>query len=192
MHRPTPVNIELALDPNRYFISKTDTKGIITSVNEYFMKIAGYTREELIGKPHSIIRHPDMPKIIYKILWDKIQSGQNIAAICKNLAKDGKYYWVVTDFEINKDPNTGEIIEYTAYRRAPSRETIETVIPIYKELIEAEKIGGMEASEKHLQRILKNMGMSYDDFINNELKKSGLADAFKGAMKSAWGKFFGK
>lgn len=192
IQRPTPKNIELALDPKRYFISKTDTKGIITSCNEYFMKISGYSEQELIGSPHSIIRHPDMPRIIFKILWDKIQNGENIAAVVKNLAKDGKHYWVVTDFEITRDKITNEIVEYTAYRRAASRETIETVIPIYQELLEAERIGGMEASAKHLKRILKDRGMSYNDFIHNEMKKSGLAKAFRGALQSVFGKFFGK
>ncbi len=181
IEKPTPIDEKMELDPERYFISSTDLQGIITSVNVYFSKISGYSEKELIGSPHNIVRHPDMPRIIFKIMWDRIQTGKNMCAVIKNLAKNGKYYWVVTDFEILKD-NSGESIGYRAFRRAAKDETIKTVEPIYNRLLEAEKEGGILASKDELDKILKEKNMSYDDFINNEIKKSGLKGAFSGLL----------
>ena len=92
MGQPTPLNEAIKLDKHKYIMSRTDTKGNIEFGNDYFFKISGYSPQELIGKPHNIIRHPDMPKVVFKLMWDRIQSGQNIFAIVKNLAKDGRFY----------------------------------------------------------------------------------------------------
>lgn len=184
MIRPTPIDEMIILDEKRYFISSTDTKGIITYANPYFQGISGYPSDELLGKPHNIIRHPDMPKVIFKIMWERIQSGENIFAIVKNLAKDGRYYWVITDFDILRD-DKGEITGYVAYRKAAPQGTIDAVIPIYKRLLEVEAVDGMEASEKELFEILKSNGMKYSDFIEGHVKKSG----FLGSVAR---KLFGK
>lgn len=182
IEKPTPVDEKIELDPERYFISSTDLNGIITSANIYFSKISGYSEKELIGSPHSIVRHPDMPRIIFKIMWDQIQACKNMCAVVKNLAKNGKYYWVITDFEILKGDD-GEPIGYRAFRRAAKDETIKTVEPIYDRLLEVEKRGGILASKDELNKILKEKNMSYDDFINNEIKKSGLKGAFGGLLR---------
>lgn len=179
--KPIPIDEKIELDPERYFISSTDLNGIITSVNIYFSKISGYSEKELIGSPHNIVRHPDMPRIIFKTMWDRIQTGKNMCAVIKNLAKDGRYYWVVTDFEILKN-DIGEPIGYRAFRRAAKDETIKTVEPIYNRLLEAEKEGGILASKDELNKILRKKNMNYDDFINNEIKKSGLKGAFSGLL----------
>lgn len=120
-----------------------------------------------------------MPRIIFKTMWDQIQTGKNMCALIK--AKDGKYYWIVTDFEILKDDNA-EPIGYRAFRRAAKDETIKTVEPIYNRLLESEKEGGILASKDELDEILKEKNMSYEDFINNEIKKSGLKGAFSGLL----------
>ncbi|CZE46232.1 PAS domain-containing protein [Campylobacter geochelonis] len=187
-NKPKPLNLEIELDSKRYIVSKTDTKGVITFANQYFVKVSGYAESELVGKPHNIIRHPDMPKIIFKMMWDRIQNGQNIMAVVKNLAKDGRYYWVITNFEIERDEKTNEITGYIAYRRAASKTTIESLKPMYKELVEAEKTGGMEASEELLMKMLKDRKMSYNDFVNNEMEKSNLKGVFGGLL----GKLFNK
>ena len=137
--KPTPVNIEIKLDPKRYIVSKTDKFGVITYANQYFAKICGYDIDELIGLPHNIIRHPDMPKVIFKLMWERIQSNKNIVAVIKNLAKDGKYYWVITDFETKLDPNTKLPIQYTAYRKAAPKEAVDKISVLYEELLEEEK-----------------------------------------------------
>ena len=87
MKRPKPINEEIELKNNVYIESDTDLKGVITYVNDYFAEISRYTKEELIGQPHNIVRHPDMPKILFKILWDRIQSGHNFIAAVKNLPR---------------------------------------------------------------------------------------------------------
>ncbi|WP_304342304.1 hypothetical protein [Campylobacter ureolyticus] len=111
-----------------------------------------------------------MPRIIFKTMWDK-------SYVCCNKSKDGRYYWVVTDFKILKD-DSGESIGYRVFRRAAKDETIKTVEPIYNRLLEAEKESWILASKDELNKILKEKNMSYDDFINNEIKKSGLKGAF--------------
>ena len=158
MTKPTPIDEEIVLDPKRYIVSETDEKGKITFANDYFQEVSGYTEEELIGKPHNIVRHPDMPKVVFKLLWETIGSGKNINAVVKNLAKDGRYYWIFTEFEIRKDTDTGKIIGYHASRKKISRHVIEIISDLYAKLLEIEKSDGVEASEKYLIEFLKEKG----------------------------------
>ena len=183
----TPIDEEIILEPKKYILSKTDTKGIIEYGNDYFVEISGYHENELIGQNHNIIRHPDMPKIIFKLLWKRIQNRQNITALVKNLAKDGRFYWVVTDFEIKVDKVSNEIIGYFAYRIAAPRKAIEVIEPLYKKLHDIEKISGMEGSEKYLNAHLEAEGKTYDEFIDDITgKNSTMIKSLFAAMK----KFF--
>ena len=168
MKRPQPVNEEIELKNNVYIESDTDLKGVITYVNDYFAEISRYSPEELIGQPHSIVRHPDMPRILFKILWDRIQNNQNFIAAIKNLAKDGRYYWVFTDFEPLMNEK-GEKIGYKASRKKISRHVTEILDPLYKKLTEIEKEGGMQASEKYLNDFLKEHGedITVDNLLEN-------------------------
>ena len=186
MTRPEPTSHEIELSTKRYIVSKTDPKGIIEYGNDYFVEISGYTEAELIGQPHSIIRHPDMPKVVFKLMWDRINKAQNIMAVVKNLAKDGSYYWVVTEFEPKVDPMTNEIISHTAFRKAAPRKAVEAMIPIYKKLIEIEKEGGIQASEKYLRGYLEDNETTYDELIDSLVGNSGMFKIFFAAMK----KFF--
>jgi len=183
MKRPEPIDNEIKLNTKRYIVSKTNPQGIIEYGNDYFVEISGYRESELIGKPHSIIRHPDMPKIAFKLMWDRISKGNNFIAVVKNLAKDGSYYWVVTDFEPKVDPITNEIISHTAFRKAASQDAIDAITPIYKKLIEIEKESGMEASEKFLRGFLENKKTTYDEFIDEIVENKGLFKLFFKAMK---------
>lgn len=178
-----PTGVEIELDPKRYIVSKTDTKGIITYGNDYFIEVAGYDESELLGKPHNLIRHPDMPRIAFKLMWERINRGENMMAIVKNLAKDGRHYWVVTDFEPKFDPITKEIISHTAFRKAAPRKAIESIEPIYKTLVDLEKEGGMEASGKFLEDFFKEKNTNYDDFINETVANKGFFKLFFKAMK---------
>ncbi len=158
MKRPEPIDKEIILDNTKYIESQTDKKGIIIECNDYFAEISGYSKDELIGQPHSIVRHPDMPRIAFKLLWDRIQSGHNLTAVIKNLAKDGRYYWVFTHFEIIRDINTKEIKGYRAYRKAVSKAITDILLPLYKKLVEIENESGMEESEKYLNEFLQEKG----------------------------------
>lgn len=178
MKHPKPIDKEIKINPKRYIVSKTDAKGIIEYGNDYFVKISGYSEAELIGQPHNIIRHPDMPKVVFKMMWDRINKAQNIMAVVKNLAKDGSYYWVVTEFEPKVDLISNEIISHTAFRKAAPQKAIDAVEPLYQKLIEIEKNGGMQASEKYLRGFLEENKTSYDDFINRFVGNHGLFKMF--------------
>jgi PAS domain S-box-containing protein len=183
MAHPTPIDKEIKLSNKRYIVSKTDAKGIIEYGNDYFVEISGYSESELIGKPHNIVRHPDMPKVVFKMMWDRINRAQNIMAVVKNMAKDGSYYWVVTEFEPKVDPITNEIISHTAFRKAAPQKAVDVMTPIYQKLLEIEKDGGMEASEKYLRGFLEDKKMTYDEFINDISGNHGLFKIFFQTMK---------
>ncbi|MFT7823591.1 MAG: PAS domain-containing protein [Sulfurimonas sp.] len=137
MSKPDPIDEEFEFKDG-LIVSSTDLKGIITYANRKFCEIADYTRDELVGKNHNIIRHPDMPKAAFKELWDTIKAGKEWTGIVKNLRKDGRYYWVYS--HITPIETGGQITGYTAARRPASQLEKEEVIPVYKELLEKEKI----------------------------------------------------
>ena len=159
----TPKNNEKTFKNTELLVTKTDLKGIITYANQTFIKLVGLSEEELVGKPHNIIRHPDMPKIVFKLLWDTIKNGHEIHAYVKNLCADGSYYWVMAN--VTPSYLNGKIVGYHSARRAAPREALKSIEPIYKELLLAEKTGGMNASKKILDDLLKEKGMEYDEFI---------------------------
>lgn len=128
---------EELLFQGRVIISETDLKGLITYANRKFCEISGYEKEELIGKPHNIIRHPDMPKEAFAKMWSTIQSGQIWHGLVKNLRKDGRYYWVETEVVPSKNEN-GEIIGYVAARKVASRHNIEETAEMYRKMKEKE------------------------------------------------------
>ena len=158
MLKPTPKNEEIELDPKRYIVSETDEKGRITFANDYFKEVSGYSDEELIGKPHNIVRHPDMPKVVFKLLWETIKQGKNINAVVKNLAKDGRYYWIFTEFEIRRDINSGKIIGYQAARKAVSKHIVEIISSLYAELLKIENHSGLDEAQVYLTNFLKDKG----------------------------------
>jgi PAS domain S-box-containing protein len=168
MRRAVKVDEEIELKNGVYIESDTDTKGVITYANDYFAEISGYTVDELVGQPHNIVRHPDMPKILFKILWSRLKEGKNFIAAIKNLAKDGRYYWVFTDFEHIRD-ESGNTVGYRAIRKKISKHVTETLEPIYKRLAEIEKEKGMDASREHLNRVLYEYGddITIDNLLEN-------------------------
>ena len=116
--------IETEIPKDELIISRTDLKGIITYANETFARISGYEVEELIGKPHNILRHPDMPKSVFKDLWDTIKSGKNWSGYVKNLRKDRGFYWVYA--EVSGVYKNGELVEYKSMRSwVPKEKRIE-------------------------------------------------------------------
>lgn len=159
-----PNELEIKMKENDFIVSKTDAKGVITYCNEVFMEMAKYTEEELLGTNHNIIRHPDMPKVAFKLAWDLISSGKEFFGFVKNLSRDGSYYWVFANISPDYDAN-GKIVGYTSVRRKPSQKAIDTIIPIYKKLCELEKTGGMNESGKFLFAFLDENKTTYDELI---------------------------
>ncbi len=141
MERPSPTDEEITFEDvevlNRPIISKTDLKGTITYVNSAFCKLTGYSKKELIGKSHNVIRHPDMPKCIFKELWETIEKNEKFRGFVKNLRKDGKYYWVEIFIEPIIDEN-GAKIGYISARKPVGKNDKIKYEKIYKELREKE------------------------------------------------------
>ena len=159
-----PKDHEIVLEDDRLIVSKTDLKGRITYMNSYFVEISRYEELELLGKPHNIIRHPDMPRAIFKLLWDTIQSGSEINAYVKNLAKDGSYYWVLANVTPSFDKN-GKIIGYFSVRRKPTQEALRFIKDLYAKMLQIERTSSMDASLKYLNDLLKQKRISYEEFI---------------------------
>jgi len=135
LKRPDPIDKEYLFEKG-LIISSTDLKGIITYANRKFCEISGYTKDELVGKNHNIVRHPDMPKTAFKEVWNTLKSGKAWTGIIKNLRKDGKYYWVYS--HICPIMSDGELTGYSAARRPASPTEIKESISLYKELLEQE------------------------------------------------------
>jgi len=164
-----PTGVERKMQDNEIIVSKTNSKGHITYANDVFLKIADYTVEEVMEQPHSMIRHPDMPRCVFKLLWDYIQAGKEIFAYVVNSAKNGDHYWVFAHVTPSFDEN-GKIIGYHSNRRKPKPEAVRTVAELYKALIAEEKRHknakeGMNAGFEMLVKILEEKGVSYEEFI---------------------------
>lgn len=159
-------DIEKKMNIDDFIVSKTDTKGRITYCNQIFIDMSGYTKDELIGSNHNLIRHPDMPAVAFKLAWDLIENGKEFFGFVKNLKKDGGYYWVFAYITADYDQN-GKIVGYSSFRRKPSNAAIEAIAPVYKLLLDAEKKGGMKASGELLEGFLKEHDTSYNDLVMN-------------------------
>jgi len=128
--KPNPINEEVLFDGG-VMITETDKAGIITYANRKFREITGYTKEELIGSPHNINRHPDMPKAAFEGLWETIKGGNYWEGFIKNMTNEGKYYLVVVWIKPKLDDN-GEIIGYIAGRKIPDPDLMERALTQYK------------------------------------------------------------
>ena len=157
-------NNEKRLDPSDFIVSKTDTKGNIIYCNEIFIDMSGYPASSLIGANHNLIRHPDMPKIAFKLAWNLIKNQKEFFGFVKNLRADGGFYWVFTYITADLD-DSGKTISYTSVRRKPPQSAIDAISPIYKLLVEAEKSGGVTASEQILTNYLTENNIEYNELV---------------------------
>ncbi|MEO1958214.1 MAG: PAS domain-containing protein [Nautiliaceae bacterium] len=121
----------------RPVVSQTDLKGIITYTNSVFRALSGYEKGEMVGRSHNIVRHPDMPKSVFKDMWDTIQRGETWKGVVKNLRKDGRYYWVEAVITPIFDDD-GNIIGYSSARKGVSDDTKAFYEVKYKEMREKE------------------------------------------------------
>ena len=155
------------LKPEDTIVSKTDAKGELTYVNDIFLDISGYTEKEMLGMPHSVIRHPHMPRIVFKLLWDTIRSGNEIFAYVVNRCKNGDHYWVLAHVTPSYTPN-GELYGYHSSRRAPKAEALAVIEPLYKHLLQLEQQGrkdGLEASGEAVRALLESKKMIYEEYV---------------------------
>ncbi len=160
---------EVKFGEDEIIVSKTDVKGRITYANEVFLRVAGYTEDEVLGKPHNLIRHPDMPRCVFKLLWDTIAAGKEIFAYVINLAKNGDHYWVFAHVTPTFN-DAGAIVGYHSNRRVPDRAVLTTIKSLYQSLLNEERRhrnpkDQMAASMPVILDLLKSKEMSYEELI---------------------------
>jgi PAS domain S-box-containing protein len=171
MDRPAimPTGAECPFDENELIVTKTDLKGRITYANDVFIRLAKFSRDEVIGAPHSIVRHPDMPRSIFKLLWDTIQSKKEIFAYVVNMARNGDHYWVFAHVTPTLDAHRN-VLGFHSNRRKPDRAQIARIEGLYRQLRDEENRhrnakDGMMAGYAMLMNMLQTQGLAYDEFI---------------------------
>ena len=161
--------VERRFHEDELIVSKTDLKGVITYANQVFCRVSGYMEEELIGQPHNIVRHPGMPRCVFKLMWDTIQSGKEMFGYVLNLARNGDHYWVYAHITPTLDA-FGNIAGYHSNRRVPEPQAVACIESIYHTLLAEEQRfpdwrAGMAASGELLSSLLQKTGMEYEEWI---------------------------
>jgi PAS domain S-box-containing protein len=166
--RITPTNEEKVMREGDLIVSKTDIKGRITYGNRTFNEYSGFRESELLGKQHNIIRHPDMPRAVFKLLWDRLEAGQEVFAFVKNISKDGSFYWVLANVTPSYDAQ-GTLLGYFSVRRKPNPKAIAQIQPLYRQMLQVERNAGsrdaIAASTQLMTDTLAANQISYDDFV---------------------------
>ena len=165
----TTVNEEMKLDDDEFIVSKTDSKGRIIYANRVFMEIACYSEAELLGVQHNIIRHPDMPRGVFRFLWNTIETGKEFFGFVKNLCADGRYYWVFANVTADYD-SEGKLTGYLSVRRKPPQKAIDIITPIYAAMLDIEKNSSSkktapDESIAYLMQQLKEMETDYQSLV---------------------------
>lgn len=156
---------EVKVEPGHRIVSKTDTTGRILSGNDKFYHYAAYSEKELIGRPHNILRHADMPKIVFRLLWTKLHNKMDVNAYVKNRRKDGGYYWVYATVTPSLNKRTGEIEGYFSIRKGANPNAVAGIAQIYRKLQELEH-RDYDAAKAYLKSILDERGMKFNDLMS--------------------------
>lgn len=164
-----PTGEERLLPAGEVIVTKTDPRGLITYANDVFLRISAYTEDEVLGEPHNLVRHPDMPRCVFKLLWDTLKGGDEIFAYVVNLASDGAHYWVFAHVTPSYDAH-GRVVGYHSNRRPPARSAITAATELYGRLLAVENAAGstpdaLAAGERALQDVLDGAHLSYDQFV---------------------------
>jgi PAS domain S-box-containing protein len=162
---------ERTFPEDEIIVSKTDKTGRLTYVNDVFLNVSGFAERELIGQPHSIVRHPQTPRCLFKLMWDRIDAGKEIFVYVNNRAKCGDHYWVFAHVTPNFN-SSGQIIGYHSNRRVPKRSALTALQPLYERLLHEEarhtdKQQGIQASMQILTDALAKEGKRYEEFVLN-------------------------
>jgi len=161
---------ERSFAADEVIVSKTDTQGRITYANDIFIGMSGYTEEELLGQPHNILRHPDMPRCVFKFLWDRIAQGHEVFAYVINRSKNGDHYWVFAHVTPCYGSG-GAIVGYHSTRRVPLPKALEAVKPLYASLraIEDRYPDRKQGMDQSLAALVETVGKAgfadYDRFV---------------------------
>jgi len=171
--RSTPL---LTFQRNQEIISRTDSEGNILFYNKTFAKISGYSREELFHAPHNIVRHPDMPKAVFYLIWQRLLTGIPIKTVIKNANKEGEAYWVTLTITPQRDIHH-KLISFTAQGFLSDPNVVRMVAPLYAMVLADEKRYSMHHAVQFLSHHLVQQGIaSYNDYIHRitQKKPSGI------------------
>jgi PAS domain S-box-containing protein len=165
--RPTGVERSFAAD--EIVVTKTDLQGRITYANDVFLRVGAYAEQDVLGQPHNLIRHPDMPRSVFALMWQAIQNREELFAYVVNLAADGAHYWVFAHVTPSID-EAGRVNGYHSNRRLPNRDAVAAIKPVYQALLaEESRHGSAVAASKaglgSLERMLAERGTTYDEFV---------------------------
>ncbi|MBS4099099.1 MAG: PAS domain-containing protein [Sulfuricella sp.] len=167
-NKTQPTQQEIQLAPQDIIVSKTDLSGRITYANRAFMRIANFPERDLLNVQHNIVRHPDMPRGAFKLLWDTLKAEREFFGYVKNMTSEGSYYWVFANVTPDYDAR-GKVVGYFSVRRKPKPSAIQTMQAVYQEMLDVERRAGPaeapNASVAFLVDKLKSLGTSYDRFI---------------------------
>jgi PAS domain S-box-containing protein len=164
-----PTGVERTFADDEIIVSKTDPRGVITYANDVFLRVSAMSEGDVLGKPHNVIRHPDMPKAVFQLLWDTLRGGHELFAYIVNLAADGAHYWVLAHVTPTHDA-AGRVVGYHSSRRTPDRRAVAQVQPIYRELLAVERRAAttkqaVEASSAALQQLVRSRASSYEELV---------------------------
>ena len=174
-HRPDrqavrPTGVERRFSADELIVSKTDPRGVITYANDVFLRVSGYDLDDVIGQPHNLIRHPDMPRAVFALLWDTLASGSELFAYIDNLAADGANYWVLAHVTPSYGADGRTVVGYHSNRRAPDPGAVARIKPLYAQVLAEERRqpngrAAVEAGSRLLDRLVAERASSYEELV---------------------------
>lgn len=182
VYRPLPIDNAVKIDPRALYISKTDIHGNIIYVNKNIQKISSYLEDELVGFPHNMLRHPDMPKVIFYKLWSELEKGNEVTILIKSLAKTGEFYWLKHKFQIIENELTAK---YKSTAEIASTNAIEKIDILYKKLLKIEKRENMTASLFYLENYLKERDLSFLEYMEKKLIPQPIIESIFNKIKNS-------
>jgi PAS domain S-box-containing protein len=164
-----PTGVERTFGENELIVSKTDQRGVITYANDVFLRVSALSEAQAVGSPHNLIRHPDMPRAVFKLLWDTLEQRQEIFAYVLNLAADGAHYWVFAHVTPSFD-RSGRLLGYHSNRRRPAQSSIPAIRDVYGRILTEERRqsrtpDAVAAGVAALQGMLAERGSTYDELV---------------------------
>jgi PAS domain S-box-containing protein len=155
---------EIEITEKDMIVSTTDRKGIILYANDMFCTVAGYDRKDIIGQPHNMIRHPEMPRVIFKLLWDRVIRGEMLYAFVKNISRNGDYYWVKA--YVKPVMQNGAVVKITSYRKPLNEYAKNIIIDLYAALLQYEQTHSVDESLQYFLSYLEERDFTYDQFVD--------------------------
>ena len=164
-----PTGVERTFGDDEIIVTKTDLRGVLTYANDVFLRVSALSEDEAIGQPHNVIRHPDMPRAVFKLLWDTLKERRELFAYVMNLAADGAHYWVLAHVTPSFDAG-GRVVGYHSNRRRPEPTAVAAAERLYARLRAEERRhssapAALDASWRMLEHTLAERNQTYEEFV---------------------------